>query len=222
MTDLTPKAELTRQLILNTALDLFARQGFAATTMREIAAAADVSVGLAYRYFDSKEALLLTLYQQMAAETDAAIDQLPAGKVADRFVQTMVARLKQAAPYRETFRALFGAIMSADSDADLLGANAESMRQQAEDAFVALVRGSTDAPKAELVPDVGRLLYGIHFAVILFWLRDRSDNQQATKQLLAFIRDLLPWLLRGLSLPFATRELKRFLQITEGIFGTGS
>ena len=222
MNDLTPKAELTRQRILTTAFDLFAQQGYEATTMREIAAAAEVSVGLAYRYFESKEVMVLALYQQMAAETDAAIAQLPAGKVADRFVATMVARLKQAAPYRETFGALFGAIMGSQSNADLLGANAGSMRQQAEDAFIALVRGSTDAPKAELVPDVGRLLYGIHFAVILFWLRDRSDNRQATSALLAFIRDLLPWLLRGLPLPFVARDLKRFLRIMEGIFGTES
>ena len=56
--DLTPKAQETRQHILETALGLFQAQGYDKTTMREIAAAADCSLGLAYRYFDGKEALV--------------------------------------------------------------------------------------------------------------------------------------------------------------------
>ncbi len=220
MNDLTPKAELTRQRILTTAFELFAQQGFEATTMREIAAAAEVSVGLAYRYFESKEAMVLALYQQMAAETDAAIAQLPAGTVADRFIATMVARLKQAAPYRETFGALFSAIMSAQSDADLLGAKANSMRQQAEAAFVTLVQESNDAPRSTHVQMMGKLLYGVHFAVIWFWMRDRSEGQEATKQMLTFVRDLLPWLLRGLALPPVAKQITRFISIMDGVLGT--
>jgi hypothetical protein len=132
----------------------------------------------------------------------------------------MVARLKQAAPYRETFGALFSAIMSAQSDADLLGAKADAMRQQAEAAFIALVRDSTDAPRSAHVPTTGKLLYGVHFAVIWFWMRDRSEGQEATKQLLAFVRDLLPWLLRGLALPPVAKQISRFLTIMDGVLGT--
>ncbi len=220
MTDLTPKAERTRELILKTALTLFAKQGYDATTMREIAGEAGVSLGLAYRYFQSKESLVLALYQQMAAETDDAISQLPAGTVAERFVSTMTARLEQAVPFRETFGALFGAIMTPKSGMDLFGAEADTMRRQAEDAFIALVRASADAPNAAHVQDVGKLLYGAHFAVLLFWLRDHSEGQRATLALLNFIRDLLPWLLRGLVLPFVAKELTRFVRIMDGVFGS--
>ena len=45
MTKLTAKAERTRQLILNTALEMFAQRGYEAATMRDIAATADVSLG---------------------------------------------------------------------------------------------------------------------------------------------------------------------------------
>jgi AcrR family transcriptional regulator len=67
--DLTPKAVQTRLHILDTALELFATQGYDATTMREIAAAADCSLGLAYRYFASKEEMVLALYGRMALDT---------------------------------------------------------------------------------------------------------------------------------------------------------
>lgn len=53
---LTQKAALTRQRIIDTALHLFATKVYDQTTMRDIAAAADCSLGLAYRYFASKDA----------------------------------------------------------------------------------------------------------------------------------------------------------------------
>lgn len=222
MLDLTPKAERTRELILNTALRLFAQQGYTETTMREIAAEAQVSLGLAYRYFESKEALVLELYRRMAAETDQAIAQLPPGTITERFVSALKLRLEQAAPHRETFSALFGAIMTPRSGVELFGAEAGTMRGQAEDAFIALVGSSIDAPHPSYTADVGKLLYSLHFAVLLFWLRDRSEGQHSTEALLTFIGDLLPWLLRGMALPFVAKQVVRFARILDGVFGSSS
>jgi AcrR family transcriptional regulator len=50
----------TRDAILDAAERLFARQGFAATTIKHIAAEADVNSALLYYYFDDKE----TLYRE--------------------------------------------------------------------------------------------------------------------------------------------------------------
>lgn len=51
-------AKDTRDLILKTSLKLFSEQGYHGTTMRQVASKASMSLGLAYRYFDSKEAIL--------------------------------------------------------------------------------------------------------------------------------------------------------------------
>ena len=53
------KSEETRARILDAAMDLFRRQGFDETTMREIAAEGGVATGAAYYYFDSKDAIAL-------------------------------------------------------------------------------------------------------------------------------------------------------------------
>jgi AcrR family transcriptional regulator len=55
-------AEQTRERIRDVALTLIRKKGFDATTMRDIAQSAHVSLGLAYHYFDSKEALALAFY----------------------------------------------------------------------------------------------------------------------------------------------------------------
>lgn len=49
------------------ATSLFARQGFAQTTMKDIAVSAGVSVGLAYRYFPSKQELFDSIIRDAIA-----------------------------------------------------------------------------------------------------------------------------------------------------------
>jgi AcrR family transcriptional regulator len=66
-----------RTLIEDSAAKLFADQGYAATRLDEIAAAADVTKPVLYRHFDSKKALYLALLAKH-------VEQLP------RFVGPMV------------------------------------------------------------------------------------------------------------------------------------
>jgi AcrR family transcriptional regulator len=47
-----------RELIIDTALELFAEHGYHATTMSQIANKASISKGLAYNYFESKQEIL--------------------------------------------------------------------------------------------------------------------------------------------------------------------
>jgi len=62
------KGETTRQQILDTALRLFRERGFDEATMRDIASEAGVSLGNAYYYFPSKEAIVLAYYDLVQTE----------------------------------------------------------------------------------------------------------------------------------------------------------
>jgi len=52
------KSEKSRDSILEAAAKLFRRQGYSATTLRQIAGMAEIKAGSIYYYFDSKEAIL--------------------------------------------------------------------------------------------------------------------------------------------------------------------
>ncbi|AOS63933.1 TetR/AcrR family transcriptional regulator [Actinoalloteichus hymeniacidonis] len=67
------KMERTRELIVEVAFSRFQEQGFAATTMEEIAAAAEVGTRTVYRYFPTKEALALS---EFVAVFDASFHAL--------------------------------------------------------------------------------------------------------------------------------------------------
>lgn len=60
------------QRILAAAEQLFAAQGFAKTTMDEIAGTAGVSKGLLYQHYESKEALLLAVWLRLVEAWNAA------------------------------------------------------------------------------------------------------------------------------------------------------
>lgn len=73
------KKERTRATITRVALELFARDGFTATTITDIAQAAEVSPRTVSTYFSSKEGIVFDVYE-------AAIDRF-AGFMADRSVE---------------------------------------------------------------------------------------------------------------------------------------
>ncbi len=54
-----------KQKILQTALDLFANEGYSATATSKIAKQAGVSEGLIFRHFENKKGLLDALYAEM-------------------------------------------------------------------------------------------------------------------------------------------------------------
>lgn len=64
-------AAQTRADILTKAQDLFARQGYAATSAREISAAAGVTIGAMFHHFDSKLHLFQTVFESLEMELDA-------------------------------------------------------------------------------------------------------------------------------------------------------
>jgi len=63
VTEPTPDLrETRRRQILDAAAHVFARQGFAATRIHDVAAHAGVAYGLVYHYFGTKQALLATVF----------------------------------------------------------------------------------------------------------------------------------------------------------------
>jgi AcrR family transcriptional regulator len=68
-------AERRRASILDAALVVIARSGFAATTLRDVAAEASVAHGLLRHYFGSREALLAAAFDRAATGQIEALDE---------------------------------------------------------------------------------------------------------------------------------------------------
>ena len=72
-----PKQEArnTRECILSAALELFAAQGFAGTSLRQIARTVGIKESAIYAHFESKEALYKTIFEQFGPPV-AIVDEI--------------------------------------------------------------------------------------------------------------------------------------------------
>lgn len=70
-----------REALLAAALELFFRQGFPGTSVREVTVACNVTPGALYNHFPSKEDLLYTIIERTTAEgsglVEAALEEAP-------------------------------------------------------------------------------------------------------------------------------------------------
>jgi AcrR family transcriptional regulator len=218
-TRLTPKAASTRQRILDTSLRLFATKGYEKTSMRDIAATAGCSLGLAYRYFASKEDMVLELYLWLVAQLEDEVRQLPAASIADRFRYLVNALLGKMAPHRLTLVALSGAALNPLSRAGVFGDEGAEVRRRARRAYLILVAEAKDAPRSAQVETLATILYGVQLALVLFWLQDLSSRAQNTTELLQFIHEVLGRLRPLLRVPWIAQALARFVEIVGPMLG---
>jgi len=93
MSSLRMTSDLRRQLILSAAKRCFARNGFAGTTTKSVAAAAAISEGLLFKHFPSKAALYAEiLAEECEADPDLAhlLGQAPSTATLVELIKGMV------------------------------------------------------------------------------------------------------------------------------------
>jgi AcrR family transcriptional regulator len=187
----TAQGAAARDRLYATAMRLIAARGYQATTLRDIAKEARVSVGLLYRYFPSKQAVVIALYDELSNLYAHHAENMPSGKWRDRFIFALKTSLHVLEPHQFALRALTPVLVG-DPEEGIFAASTAFSRLRVQRVFEAAVTQATDAPPPPLAEALGRLLYLIHLAVLLWWLLDKSANQRATAKLVALTQQLLP------------------------------
>lgn len=187
----TAQGTAARDRLYATAKQLIAARGYEATTLRDIAREAGVSVGLLYRYFPGKQAVVIALYDELSSEYAQRAAQMPPGRWRDRFVFALKTSLEVLEPHQRALRALTPVLVG-DPEEGIFSEGTAFSRLRVQRVFEQAVVESSDAPKAPLAEALGRLLYLVHLAVLLWWLLDKSPKQRATGALVSLVRRILP------------------------------
>ncbi len=94
------KADLSRERILRAASRLFREQGYAAVSLRAIAAAAGMKAGSVYYHFSSKQSIVIAILDAGIVAVDqavrSAVEQLPADAGAGGLIRAGVRAHLQA------------------------------------------------------------------------------------------------------------------------------
>jgi AcrR family transcriptional regulator len=103
-----------RERLFRAALELFAKKGFAETTVEDITEAADVGKGTFFNYFPSKDHILLAFGEMQLKKLEAAIEMArQSGEPMPEFLRSLGVRMTQE-PTRNPaiIRALLQAYLS--------------------------------------------------------------------------------------------------------------
>ena len=85
-----------RERLFRSALELFARKGFAHTTVEDITEAADVGKGTFFNYFPSKDHILLAFGEMQLGKLEAAVAEARSSNVSvEEFLRALPERMTQ-------------------------------------------------------------------------------------------------------------------------------
>src|SRR5262249_44750739 len=149
-------------------------------------------------------AVVIALYDELSSEYSRRAAEMPHGRWRDRFIFALTTSLEVLTPHHVALRALTPVLVG-DPDEGIFSASTAFSRLRVQQVFEQAVIGSSDAPKPPLAAALGRLLYLVHLAVLLWWLLDKSVNQRATATLLSLTQQLLPSAALTLRLPVVRR-----------------
>jgi AcrR family transcriptional regulator len=90
------RSSQTRERLFRAALDLFAKHGFADTTVEDITNAADVGKGTFFNYFPSKDHILLAFAEMQLTKLESIIDNLRhTNEPVPQFLRTLAVRMTE-------------------------------------------------------------------------------------------------------------------------------
>lgn len=219
---LSDKGERTRQHVLTTALGLFRKRGFEATTMRDIAEAAGLSLGAAYHYFRSKQDVVMAHYRDMQRESEDRVRSSMSGasSMQERLAAVMHTRLDVLGRDRKLAHALFQGASDPTGPLGIFSPETRAVR----DASIAMFReaiAGEDLPgdMLEILPPA---LWALQMGLLLYFVNDRSPRQARTRRLVDDAVKLVSGLIVLIGSPFGesirtdVREMLRQADLLPG------
>ena len=202
------RSSQTRERLFRAALDLFAKHGFADTTVEDITNAADVGKGTFFNYFPSKDHILLAFAEMQLSKLESIIDNLRnTNEPVPQFLRTLAVRMTEE-PGRNPslMRALLLANLSSTPVRDGMRINqARGHRLLTE--FVEIGQQRGELRKDLPAGDIAHVFRQTVFGTLLIWSL-YGDDSLSTR-----IRTAFDVLWQGLSphdgltpLPSATQQ----------------
>ena len=134
MTELSAKAQATRQRLLDAAIGLFAERGYEGTSVRDSCRAAEISINMVHHYFGNKAGLRQKIIDGFAADvfdlplaiiepTTAEPDPQTAAAFAERFERFFAATLESL----NRQRLVYAFIVREQASSEVLGRDCASL-----------------------------------------------------------------------------------------------
>ena len=176
----------TRRHILRTAVDLITLQGYDATTMKQLAREAGIGDATIYKYFPTKERILLEYFELNIADALKQQDEtpgLPQFTLHEKLQLLVDGVLEGLLPDREFVEIARAIVRKSPFVMMRDDMQSQHLLKERVAAFIGEAEESGEIAPCEFKNLIGGLFTDYLFAVILYWLKDESDEFSDTTQL---------------------------------------
>lgn len=183
-----------RSKIIKIAVDIMIEHGFKSATMRTIAKEAGIGDATIYNYFPTKEAILYAYYEESLNECIArlkAIERFNEFTLAEQLQTFLDIQLELFLPDREFIELSFKRIFFSLSHTNRgLQPIREIFQTIVSDMFNAAVEVG-EIPEQVFQEMINHLFWDYYIGVIMFWLKDGSDQFSDTTVMVDKTLDLI-------------------------------
>jgi AcrR family transcriptional regulator len=154
---LTKSQVARRERVIRAALELAAEGGYEAVQMRDVASRGEVALGTIYRYFPSKDALLLSVMVQWLGDLEQRVTRHPptGATTVDRIMDVLGRAVRSMDREPRLTRAVIAAMTAGDpASVDAIGDVTQAMARIMEAAFPDDVDPALEAAAAKVLGHV--------------------------------------------------------------------
>lgn len=156
-------AAARREEILTAAATCFGRDGFHATSISKISAAAGMSAGHIYHFFPNKEAIVIGIVERQVLEWHRLLEQFDSDELNAQFVERMFEALEQRT--RPEFIAIWHEVLAETAHNEKVSAQVRAIDAEIRLRMAELIRNiraargaRTDTP-VDIITEVALALY---------------------------------------------------------------
>lgn len=188
--------ETRRQHILDAAITCFARKGFHQTTMEDIGDEAGLSPGVAYRYFDSKDDIIVATVQGSVDRSLDFYEEVADGEnilsVLEQMIDDSFLRFEQ--PGRDVYYKVRVQLWAEVLQNSKVAEKAGILREQAQRQLAAIIKKGQE--RGQIKPDldaqaVALVIMANHDGFVIHWLANpETDIWQHRNVFMEMVRGL--------------------------------
>jgi TetR/AcrR family transcriptional regulator, cholesterol catabolism regulator len=176
---LTKSQAARRERVIRAALELAAEGGYDAVQMRDVASRGEVALGTIYRYFPSKDALLLSVMVQWLGDLEQRVTRHPptGATTVDRIMDVLGRAVRSMDREPRLTRAVIAAMTAGDpASVDAIGDVTQAMARIMEAAFPDDVDPALEATAA-------KVLGHVWWSATISWANGMGDGDWVVAEL---------------------------------------
>jgi pyoverdine/dityrosine biosynthesis protein Dit1 len=166
--------------ICEQAIALFLEQGFENVSLESVAHQLNIEIDLVYKYFGTKQDIILFFYQKINVEWEFYVTNLNDKKLSIRFEKALFKKIELISPYSSLIGSMMNLMLQSSSNLGIQSPRTKHIRLKGIRLMQNIIDGSDGKLLKSKVAKLSSMLYLIHWAVLFLHVQTNEKEKSLT------------------------------------------